>query len=79
MKHWELFEFVMDKSPFDDETYTEEFVQLMDASLNVTNVGMGKLSSAFYWLRPYDFLEYKTINGVVAKRSSNGMMMRRVI
>ena len=66
-KHWDLFEFVFDADPFDDARDMEKLIRLMDFSLNVKNVGMAKLSSAFYWINPYQFLEYKTIEGIVGK------------
>ncbi len=65
--HWELFEFLMANDDFHDQTDIDELVRLMDASLKVTNVAMGNLSSAFYWLKPSDFLEYKTINGIIGE------------
>ena len=76
-KHWDMFEFVFDADPFDDATDMEKLIRLMDSSLSVKNVGMAKLSSAFYWINPYLFLEYKTINGLSVKMSSNRVMTRQ--
>ncbi len=64
-KHWDLFEFVMNSKHRDDRMESAELIQLMDASLGVTGVRVTKLSSAFYWIDPCNFLERKTINGIV--------------
>ena len=66
-KHWDLFEFVMSLKRFNGRIETAKLVQLMDASLSVTGVRVTKLSSAFYWIDPFNFLERKTINGVVGR------------
>ncbi len=64
-KHWELFECIMQITSLDEATDNAKLVELMDASLDVIGVLATKLSSAFYWINPFIFLERKTINGVL--------------
>lgn len=64
-KHWDLFECIMQITSLDEATDNAKLVELMDASLDVIGVRATKLSSAFYWINPFIFLERKTINGVL--------------
>ena len=65
--HWDTFEFILNADPFDDATDNDELIRLMDASLNVKGVDLTKLSSAFYCVNPFNFLERKTINGILGR------------
>ena len=61
---WNVFEFVFELDPSDESTDQDELVGLIDDSLNIDGVGMGKLTAGLYWVNPFNFLHIGTINGV---------------
>ena len=64
-RHWDTFKLVLNADPFSRNFNRREFVRLMNNSLDVTGVGMAKLTGAFYWINPFNFLESKPINAVL--------------
>ena len=63
--HWNMFEFVLNADPFADGFDERQFLRLMDNSLDVTGVGVAKLTGAFYWINPFKFLESKTLRPIL--------------
>ena len=67
--HWSLFEEIMDADEVCDESTIRQLVPLMDQSLAVGGVGMSKLTSALYWIRPHDLLHVDTIVAALGRKT----------
>ena len=63
--HWDTFEFVMENDPFAELTDREKLQRLLEASFGVYGVAISSLSAACYWVNPFNYLHYETINGIV--------------
>ena len=66
--HWDTFEFVLNNDPFDHGFDRSQFVSLMDSSLAVTGIRVSKMTAAFYWINPANFLHKDTINGILGRQ-----------
>ena len=64
-KHWDTFEFVLRNDPFAESTDRKELLRLLEASLGVYGVAISSLSAACYWVNPFNYLHYETINGII--------------
>lgn len=57
--HWELFEALTSDS--------DDIIKLMDASLNISEVKISKLTMAMFWICPYAFAHVETLTSSLAR------------
>ena len=61
---WDIFEITTAVDSFEDISKDKMMMELIDKGLKVKGVGVSKLTSALYWVNPYNFLHSHTVDAI---------------
>ncbi len=64
---WDVFEKVSKIDDLDRISEDQSLLDMIDRGLRVKGVGVSKLTSAFYWVNPYNFLHSHTVNATAGR------------
>lgn len=68
---WDVFELVSEMKTLRELSKTDRLAELIDACLEIDQIGMPKLTGGFYWINPENFLKTDTLSVVLGDVSSD--------